>query len=386
MPKRESRVMTLHMQGVAAQPVAMLVGDKVFKHIREPLAAVGLKVKCTVAQLMKFDLKTIKGLRKKDRIKIAEELAKYGLVCGPHILWRPHKILTLQMQTVVKWPAVRLIDINVLERLEDALHEQGHTPPLQFVAHIMHLDLDPIPIPQEDRNHIVEKLGYHGLLCGSHIIWLIQRRLTLAMQVVQNAAADAFFGAELVVRIEQATGEKFATVKDVMMLCLRSCGISEEDQEAITSALKVFGLVCGRYVPWLPERVLTNRMQELMKCHIDEIGISVRTAEALENYADVCILEDLLALDVERLNNFANPESEHNIQNFGKTSLREIETQLEAYGFTPHNCGWVTENNLTVHIAEQFMEIIGKPQPDFLEEEGEEEEEEDGPNPFLGVT
>jgi hypothetical protein len=150
-------------------------------------------------------------------------------------------------------------------------------------------------------------------------------------------------------------------VSCLMSLDLASLPAPAPDKAEIVAALAKYQLACDPNPTWIPQRILTIRMQQLMKCSLSDIGVSIRDMEALENHVNPPItkLADLLAVPWDQFQQFALPEDEGGIPNFGKGAIKDIEECLAKHGFfCPPGTEWFHEQDTEEYIrlqAEQFL-------------------------------
>jgi len=106
----------------------------------------------------------------------------------------------------------------------------------------------------------------------------------------------------------------------------------------VQDALRSHGFsVSGCTVVWLEQRVLTIRMQELLKCSPEEIGIDLRNCNALEEQRLVHTVDDLLKLGLGDLDGIAN---------LGDKGKEQILKCLDNYGFVRGpNIVWIDEQD-----------------------------------------
>lgn len=160
-------------------------------------------------------------------------------------------------------------------------------------------------------------------------------------------------------------------VLDCLSLDLAWLGLRTKEEKHIQKRFEVFGLGCEPDTEWYYDRVLTLEMQELMECHITEIGVEVRAAEALEEHKGIIRLSQLLDMPWDELAQCANSVEQGGIANFGAVTVAAIKVALTDGGFVaPPGVRWVKEQGLIHYIRTTLRKMELDPAK-YLEPEGE---------------
>ena len=129
----------------------------------------------------------------------------------------------------------------------------------------------------------------------------------------------------------------------------------------IVKALATYELVCDPNISWIPQRVLTIKMQQLMECGLTDIGICTRDAEQIEKYKHIHTLVELLRLSWDELQRFALPPDYGGIPNFGRGAVRDIVACLDRFGFScPEHTQWIKEQDLPEYIKEENTRLMSR--------------------------
>ena len=147
----------------------------------------------------------------------------------------------------------------------------------------------------------------------------------------------------------------------LLSLDLKYIGLPKPNITEIDEALAKYDLVCDPKIEWVPHRVLTIKMQNLMECGLTEIGIATRDAEQIEKFTKIHTVGELLQLDWSSLQRFALPKDAGGIPNFGKGAVRDIEICLQRHGFScPLGTKWVREQDTKEYIQRKMEKYMNR--------------------------
>lgn len=145
------------------------------------------------------------------------------------------------------------------------------------------------------------------------------------------------------------------SVRWIMGVCLSDLGLDPSEISEIQGLLAPYGLECNPNIRWIPQRVLTIKMQQLLGCHLTDIDIDIRTAEVLEQHKGICCLLDLLNTRWDDLVKCTLPERKGGIPNFGEKALEEIKDCLDRHGFLPpKGTEFVNEQDTSEYIMNEM--------------------------------
>lgn len=208
-----------------------------------------------------------------------------------------------------------------------------------------------------------------------------RKRLTLAQKeraletpeffdISPDIAQGLFMAYEVDCALEEALGtferkpyspEKGDTVYDLVMLDWKFPHEVEDRQHVNDRIADHTKLECNPDIIWLPDKILTTEMQELLECSPTEIGIEDRAAASLERNKGIIRLSQLLQYTWDELMSWTANERDGGIANFGKATVNQIQDCLVRHGFSaPPGTKWINEQDVEEHIAYQNKILFSK--------------------------